>query len=65
MRCRDYPRLREKVWEEVLPCGLRVLALHKPDGFNYDFWRDICTIRVADRVQAAGVISVEHEWEVN
>ena len=41
------------------------LALHKPDGFNYDFWRDICTIRVADRVQAAGVISVEHEWEVN
>ena len=31
MRCRDYPRLREKVWEEVLPCGLRVLALHKPD----------------------------------
>ena len=41
------------------------LALHKPDGFNYDFWRDICTIRVADRVQAAGVISVEHGWEVN
>lgn len=31
MRRRDYPRLREQVWEEVLPDGLRVLVLHKPD----------------------------------
>lgn len=31
MKRRDYPRLREQVWEDVLPDGLRVLVLHKPD----------------------------------
>ena len=40
------------------------LALHKPDGFNYDFWRDICTIRIADRVQTPGEIALSHEWDV-
>ena len=40
------------------------LALHKPDGFNYDFWRDICRIRIADRIQAPGEIALKHEWDV-
>ena len=41
------------------------LALHRPDGFNYDFWRDICTIRIADRVQTPGEIALTHEWEIH
>ena len=40
------------------------LALHKPDGFNYDFWRDICTIRIADKVQTPGEIALSHQWDV-
>ena len=40
------------------------LALHKPDGFNYDFWRDICIIRIADRVQTPGEIALSHQWDV-
>ena len=41
------------------------LALHRPDGFNYDFWRDICTIRVADKTQTVGEIALQHEWEID
>ena len=41
------------------------LALHRPDGFNYDFWRDICTVRIADRVQTPGEIALSHEWDVH
>ena len=40
------------------------LALHKPDGFNYDFWRDICTIHIADKVQTPGEIALSHQWDV-
>ena len=41
------------------------LALHRPDGFNYDFWRDICTIRIADRVQTPGEIALSHKWSIH
>ena len=40
------------------------LALHRPDGFNYDFWRDICTIRIADKVQTPGEIALSHQWDI-
>ncbi len=40
------------------------LAIHRPDGFNYDFWRDICTLDIADKVQASGAIALEHQWDV-
>ena len=40
------------------------LALHKPDGFNYDFLRNICTIAITDGIQAAGDISLPHKWNV-
>ena len=40
------------------------LALHRPDGFNYDFWRDICRIHIADKAQTPGVIYLPHEWDV-
>ena len=41
------------------------LALHRPDGFNYDFWRDICTIQIADRVQTPGEIALSHQWDIH
>ena len=39
------------------------LALHRPDGLNYDFWREICTITVADKINPPGVIHLPHHWE--
>ena len=41
------------------------LALHRPDGFNYDFWRDICTIQIADKVQTPGEIALSHQWDIH
>ena len=41
------------------------LAFHRPDGFNYDFWRGICTILIADGTQADGDISLPHRWEIS
>ena len=41
------------------------LALHKPDGFNYDFWREVCTLYIADTVQAPGCIALPHRWEMS
>ena len=41
------------------------LAIHRPDGFNYDFWRDICTIRIADKVQTPGEIALSHQWDIH
>ena len=40
------------------------LALHRPDGFNYDFWRNICRIRVMDKTQVPGELAVKHKWVV-
>lgn len=40
------------------------LALHRPDGFNYDFWRNICAIYISDRIQTPGIIALSHHWEV-
>lgn len=41
------------------------LALHRPDGLNYDFWREICTINIANRVNPPGVIYLPHRWEIH
>ncbi len=38
------------------------LAFHKPDGFNYDFWREVCTINVKNKLNEVGIVSVPHEW---
>ena len=37
-------------------------AFHKPDGFNYDFWREALSIKIENPHQEAGVISLNHEW---
>ena len=41
------------------------LALHRPDGFNYDFWRSICTVDIADRVETPGVFALPHSWTIH
>ena len=41
------------------------LALHKPDGFNYDFWREICTFQIRDSRETPGVIHLPHRWEIS
>ena len=41
------------------------LALHRPDGFEYDFWKDICTISIVDPKNTPGLIHLPHRWEIN
>ena len=39
------------------------LAFHKPDGFNYDFWRDVFRLKINNVKGEAGAISFEHSWK--
>ena len=41
------------------------LAFHRPDGFNYDFWREICSITIVDPKNTPGLIHLSHHWEIN
>lgn len=41
------------------------LAFHRPDGFNYDFWREACSVSIQNKKGEVGVISLPHEWKVN
>lgn len=41
------------------------LAFHRPDGFNYDFWRDSCRISVVNEKNEVGIISLSHTWKIN
>ncbi len=41
------------------------LAFHRPDGFNYDFWKDVCTIEIQNPHNEVGVVSLKHEWSIN
>ena len=38
------------------------LALHSPDGFNYDFRKEVCTVYISDARQTPGVIYLPHSW---
>ena len=40
------------------------LAFHRPDGFNYDFWREACSIKIQNVKNEVGVISLPHKWNV-
>lgn len=40
------------------------LAFHRPDGFNYDFWRDACVVNIQNVKNEVGVISLPHVWEI-
>ena len=39
------------------------LALHRPDGFSYDFWREVCELSIAGTAQRPGIIYLPHTWE--
>ena len=39
------------------------LAFHKPDGFNYDFWRDVFRLKINNAKDEVGVVSISHSWE--
>lgn len=41
------------------------LAFHRPDGFNYDFWREACRIEIQNPKSEVGIISLSHEWIIN
>ncbi|MBP5528612.1 MAG: ABC transporter ATP-binding protein [Lachnospiraceae bacterium] len=38
------------------------LAFHKPDGFNYDYWRDIFRLEINNVKGETGMVSIEHSW---
>lgn len=40
------------------------LAFHRPDGFNYDFWREACTVNIQNVKSEVGIISLPHMWKV-
>lgn len=40
------------------------LAIHRPDGFDYDFWRECCTIDITNEKNEVGVISLPHTWNI-
>lgn len=39
-------------------------AFHRPDGFNYDFLREACSLVIKNRLSEVGVVSVPHKWTV-
>ena len=41
------------------------LAFHKPDGFNYDLWREVCLITIKNNVSEVGIVSVPHNWIID
>lgn len=40
------------------------LAFHRPDGFNYDFWREACSVTIQNVKNEVGLISLPHTWAV-
>lgn len=40
------------------------LAIHRPDGFNYDFWQECCMIDIMNEKSEVGVISLPHTWQI-
>ena len=41
------------------------LAFHKPDGFNYDFWRDVFRLEIKNIKSEVGEISLVHTWKTD
>ncbi len=40
-------------------------AIHKPDGFAYDYYRKCRTFVVTSPVKDGGVMRINHAWEIN
>lgn len=41
------------------------LAFHKPDGFNYDFWREVCSVTIKNKLNEVGIVSIPHSWVID
>lgn len=41
------------------------IAFHRPDGFNYDFMREAVKIRIKNKTSEAGIVSINHTWQVD
>lgn len=41
------------------------LALHRADGFDYDFWKEVCHLRVINKLEEVGIVSLKHRWSIN
>lgn len=37
-------------------------AFHRPDGFNYDFWREAYKIKIKNKLLETGIVSIDHKW---
>ncbi len=40
------------------------VAIHKEDGFSYDYWKQCLYFRVYSDINDAGILRVNHEWEL-
>lgn len=40
------------------------LAFHRPDGFNYDFWKEAGNIQIMNPKNEVGIVSLRHDWNV-
>ncbi len=40
------------------------LAFHRPDGFDYDFWKDALSFDVENPHQEVGIVSFNHKWVI-
>ena len=40
-------------------------AFHRPDGFNYDFWKDACHVIIKNRCNEVGIVSIQHNWTID
>ena len=36
--------------------------LHKPDGFDYDFWREALRLTISNPRREVGFVSIDHKW---
>lgn len=40
-------------------------AFHRPDGFNYDFWKEACHVIIKNKHDEVGIVSIQHDWEID
>lgn len=40
-------------------------AIHRPDGFYYDFWREACKVSVQNKHNEVGIVSLSHKWVIH
>ena len=40
------------------------VAIHKKDGFSYDYWKECLTFRMYSNINDLGVMRINHKWEL-